>query len=192
MAVDDQREARWINPPTQWSVDDNELRVETDPNTDFWRHTAYGFVHHSGHALVKEFVPDSSVEITIAADYSHQFDQAGIMVWADETNWVKCGLEYADGVLGVGAVVTREYSDWSTAPVPEWLGHAVTMRVSRTTESLTIRAKTAHTPWRLVRVAPLDASREWNAGPYAASPTRAGLTVTFSDTTWGPADADLH
>lgn len=182
----------WVNEPQVWSIEGEVLNLTTDAETDFWRHTAYDFVHDSGHALVSDFPEDSSLEITVAAEYTESFDQAGIMVWANERNWVKCGLEYADGVLGLGAVVTRDLSDWSTAPVPEWVGESVVMRVSRTADSLTVRAKTAATPWRLVRLAPLDSTLKWKAGPHAATPTRQGLEVAFSSRKLGPADESLH
>ena len=45
---------------------------------------------------------------------------------------------------------------------------------------------------RLVRVAPLDPKRTWSAGPMFCAPTRAGLTVTFTQWTEGPADSELH
>ena len=36
------------------------------------------------------------------------------MVWGAEANWIKCGVGYADGALGIGAVITHKNSDWST------------------------------------------------------------------------------
>jgi regulation of enolase protein 1 (concanavalin A-like superfamily) len=45
------------------------------------------------------------------------YDQAGLMVRVDEANWVKGGMDVG-GVRQVSAVVTREYSDWSVAPLP--------------------------------------------------------------------------
>jgi len=182
----------WINEPVTWSVGGDVLTVTTDAETDFWRHTAYGFVRHSGHVLASDFPEHSSLEITVSAEYTEPFDQAGIMVWADERNWVKCGLEYAAGELGFEVVVTRDLSDWSTIPVPEWAGESVVIRVSRTADSLTIRAKTATTPWRLVRLAPLDSTLNWKAGPHAATPTRQGLEVAFSARKFGPPDESVH
>ena len=55
-------------------------------------------------------------------DYDQQFDQAGVLVRASETAWVKAGVEISDGVAQVGAVVTHTTSDWSVAPVSSWSG----------------------------------------------------------------------
>ena len=59
------------------------------------------------------------IEVSFILDYDQQFDQAGVLVRASETAWVKAGVEISDGVAQVGAVVTHAASDWSVAPVPE-------------------------------------------------------------------------
>jgi len=182
----------WINPPPHYEDRGDTLLVTTGLQTDFWRHTSYGFVHDSGHALVQDLPDARAIELSVSADFDHDFDQAGVMVWADEAHWIKCGVEYADGVIGLGAVVTDGSSDWSTAPVPEWQGHRVFVRVSRQGDALTVRAGISPTQWRLVRLAPIDPSLPWRAGPYAASPSREGLVVAFSDYHAGPADSSLH
>jgi regulation of enolase protein 1 (concanavalin A-like superfamily) len=173
-------------------VSSDTLQVTTGFETDFWRKTSYGFVHDSAHALLEEFPENTSFEVTFTADFSEQFDQAGVLVRASDTHWIKCGVEYADGALGVGAVVTRDLSDWSTAPHSHWLHTPITVRVSRSHGALTIRAKSSDGPWRLVRLAPLDQDLSWKVGPFAATPSREGLTVTFTNPQWGPADHSLH
>ena len=84
----------WLNEPAMWREKPNTLEIVTDHGSDFWRKTSYGFTRHSGHARLVEFPDDSSIECTFRADFSQQFDQAGIMVWGDEANWIKCGVEW--------------------------------------------------------------------------------------------------
>ena len=67
------------------------------------------------------------------------FDQAGIFVRVSAQRWVKAGVEFADGCPSVGAVVTDWRSDWSLAPTPNWGGHRVLLRVSRSGDALTFR-----------------------------------------------------
>lgn len=86
----------WINEPDRWRVDGEILVVDTGLETDFWRHTAYSFIHDSGHALVSDFPTNTSLELGVEADYSHDFDQAGIMVWADQEHWVFLGANLVD------------------------------------------------------------------------------------------------
>jgi regulation of enolase protein 1 (concanavalin A-like superfamily) len=88
-------------------------------------------------------------------------------------------------------VVTRDMSDWSVAPVPEWFGHEVHLRISRSGDALTIRARHAG-EWKLVRLCPLDPALSWRAGLFCASPSRAGLEVTFTALRSGDADESLH
>ena len=142
------------------SATDEDLVVTAVEGSDFWRTTAYGFVHDDGHALLRPFPIGEAVEVSFILDYDQQFDQAGVLVRASETSWAKAGVEISDGVAQVGAVVTHGVSDWSVAPVPDWIGSEVTVRVSRGDDALTVRAKGAGDSWRLVRVAPwpVDAS----------------------------------
>ena len=182
----------WLNPPGRAEPDGRGLLVEPRGGSDFWRRTSYGFVHDDGSALLTPFPADSAVEVSFLLDYAAQFDQAGVLVRVDERRWTKAGVEVSDGVPQVGAVVTDEFSDWSVAPVPQWSGREVTVRVSRAGDALTVRARCDDEPWRLVRVAPLDPAAQASAGPYCCSPSRGGLVVRFTGWRRGPADAALH
>jgi regulation of enolase protein 1 (concanavalin A-like superfamily) len=67
---------------------------------------------------------------------------AGIFIRVSAEQWVKAGVEYADGSLQFGAVVTDGSSDWSLAPVPDRLGRRVLVRASRTGDAATNAALT--------------------------------------------------
>ena len=181
----------WLNPPVNTVEVNSQLKVTTAHESDFWRNTSYGFVHDSGHALLTDFPAHSSMEVTFILDYSGQFDQAGIIVHSDSQHWIKAGVESADGFPQVGAVVTSINSDWSLAPVPTWMGKQVTVRASRTTDALTIRARCGEDD-QLIRLAPIDASLPMSAGPHCASPISTSLQVTFTRWTHGDADLALH
>ncbi len=169
-------EGSWTRKPVSLSNEGAVLTVEAAAESDWWRTTSYGFIHDDGHALVKEFPNESAVEVSFILDYTEQFDQAGIFITADSENWIKAGVEFCDGFPQVGAVVTQINSDWSVAPVAEWMNKEVTIRVSRSGDAVTVRAG-INGDLRLVRVAPLDPSRTWSAGPMFCAPTRAGLKV---------------
>lgn len=190
----DQRDlatGHWLNPPVATEFDGKTFKVTTALESDFWRETSYGFTHHTGHALLNDFPQGSAIELSWILDYNQQFDQAGLMIYSDEQNWIKAGIEFSDGAPQLGAVVTINKSDWSVAPVNEWMGREVHLRISRSGDAVTIRAK-ADGEWKLVRLAPLDPSRQWRAGLHAASPTRAGLVASFTSIKSGAADLQLH
>ena len=184
-------QGHWLNQPLNVLQEGSELKVSTVHESDFWRNTSYGFVHDSGHALLTDFPANSSMEVTFLLDYVGQFDQAGIIIHSDSQHWIKAGVESADGRPQVGAVVTSINSDWSLAPVPQWFGKEVTVRASRTTDALTIRARCGDDD-QLIRLAPIDASLSWRGGPHCASPISESLEITFTRWTHGEADLTLH
>ncbi len=182
---------QWINPPVASATSPSGFLVTTVHESDFWRNTSYGFVHDSGHALLVDFPDNSAMEVSFILDYTGQFDQAGIIVYSDSQHWIKAGVESADGAPQVGAVVTSINSDWSLAPVPEWMGKEVTVRASRDGDALTIRVRCGDDD-RLVRLAPIEASLKWRAGLHCASPVRQALDVRFTQWCTGEADLTLH
>jgi uncharacterized protein len=183
---------KWTTPPERHEIKDDGLYVTARKHSDAWRITSYGFIHDSEHALLAPFEQDSAVEVSFRLNFSAQFDQAGVFIRADETTWIKAGIEWSDGQESVGAVVTRGLSDWSLSPTPGWDGRLVTMRASRSGNALTIRARVDEEPWRLVRVAPLDPDVVVSAGPFCCAPTRSGLTVHFTSWRTTPPDVSLH
>ena len=182
----------WLNPPEEAREDGTDLLVTTREGSDFWRTTSYGFVHDDGHALLTPFPPGSAVEVSFVADFAELYDQAGVMVRSDATHWIKAGIELSDGEPQLGAVVTHGTSDWSLAPVPDWAGREVTVRVSRAGDAVTVRARRGDEPWRMVRLAWLDPDADAQAGPFCCSPLHAGLQVRFTRLATGPADTALH
>ncbi|MHA7218310.1 DUF1349 domain-containing protein [Arthrobacter sp. MDT1-48-3] len=191
-AHDDWGRGTWRNPPVGVVADGRTLQVTAAEKSDAWRHTSYGFVHDSAHALLAPLPAEGAMEVSFLLDYTEQFDQAGIYLHVSESVWIKAGVEVSDGIPQVGAVVTHGVSDWSVAPVPEWIGREITVRLSRAGNAVTIRARAGDEPFRLVRVAPLDESARAEAGPFCASPTRANLTTTFTRWVGTDADATLH
>jgi regulation of enolase protein 1 (concanavalin A-like superfamily) len=182
----------WTNPPVSAVEQGTDLLVTAKEGSDAWRVTSYGFIHDSEHALLAPFPQDSAVEVEFTADFSEQFDQAGIFVHVSAERWVKAGVEFADGACQVGAVATDGMSDWSLAPVPAWKGSRVLVRISRSGDALTIRAKAGDGALQLVRVVPLDPAEEAQAGPFICAPARAGLAVPFHAWRTTEPDGALH
>ncbi|WP_424465172.1 DUF1349 domain-containing protein [Pseudoclavibacter helvolus] len=182
----------WTNAPTSTELVGDELLVTATEGSDAWRTTSYGFMHDTEHALLGPLAQDTAVEVAFLAEFSEQFDQAGLFVRVDAQTWIKAGVEFSDGLEQLGAVVTRGESDWSLAPVPSWHGRRVTVRASRSGNAVTIRARVDEEPWQLVRVAPMAADARVQAGPFCCAPTRSGLIVRFLSWCTTPADGSLH
>ena len=182
----------WSAEPAHVEITDDGMRVTAVEGSDAWRTTSYGFVHDNAHALLAPFQQDTAVEVSFELNFSEQFDQAGVFLRVDETEWIKAGVEWSDGEASLGAVVTRGMSDWSLGPASGWAGRTVTVRASRSGDAVTVRARVEEEAWRLVRVAPLRPEAAVTAGPFCCAPSRAGLVVHF--TSWRTTDADtsLH
>ena len=105
----------WLNEPASWRMAGSRLHVVTDEATDFWRETHYGFVRGSGHFFGCPVPPSFTAQLLVRARYDALYDQAGIMVWADERHWVKAGIERSDGACMLSSVLTNERSDWAAA-----------------------------------------------------------------------------
>lgn len=181
----------WTNPPHS-VVAAEHLNVTAVEGSDAWLRTAYGFVHDTEHALLAPLPVGEAMEVTFRAPWTGEFDQAGLFVRIDAERWMKAGIEFADGHLGLGAVVTDGRSDWSVGYVDEWMASEITVRVNRWADALIVRARADDGEWRLVRVAPFDAEAAASAGPYLAAPTRSGFTVDFTRWTRSAADTALH
>jgi len=83
-------------------------------------------------------------------------------------------------------------SDWSLAPVPDWIGHRITVRASRDGTAITVRAGRSDQDLRLVRVVPFAAGLVAEAGPLVCAPTRAGLRVPVHHWRLTEPDGTLH
>jgi regulation of enolase protein 1 (concanavalin A-like superfamily) len=183
----------WLNPPAHAHVDGELMRVRTAPDTDFWQVTSYGFVHDNGHALLAPFDGDGAIEVTFEAAYTDQFDQAGVMLHASSTRWLKAGIEFTDGRPYASVVVTDGLSDWSVVPLDVSAAGRVTIRLSRTGEAITVRVGIGGaTPEQFLRLTHLPADDAWRAGPFCCSPTGPGLDVAFEPVVFGEPDAHLH
>lgn len=184
----------WVNEPPAAGFDGDELVVTTGRDTDFWHKTAYGFVHDDGHFLGASLPAEAALEVTFAADFEAQFDQAGLMLRAAPETWLKAGVELSDGQRFASVVATPGMSDWSVAPLPEHAtGQALTFRASRKGDAVTVRYRVAdEQAWRLLRVAYFPPGVAVLGGPMCCSPTREGLSVRFGPVRVGAPDAQLH
>jgi uncharacterized protein len=169
----------WLNEPAEWSERRGVLRVVTKPGSDFWRRTHYGFERDNGHLYAHRATGDFVAEVEVAGDYRTLYDQAGIMVRVDEATWMKCGIEFVDGRQFASAVVTREYSDWSVAPLPD-LPPAVRFRVARRGDTLEVSWSRPDEDWTMLRLGHLPMGASVLVGPMAASPEAAPFAVRFS------------
>lgn len=183
----------WLNEPPEWRGDVSRIDVTTGRDTDFWRHTFYGFVRDDGHAWLAPVDGDFTASAIVTGDYQHLYDQAGLMLRIDERNWIKTGIEFTDGLMHFSVVVTREASDWSVIPLPEANpSDALHVRLTRHGDAVRIQYAVNDGPWQMARLAPFFAAPA-RIGIMSCSPQRAGFRATFRDISVGPPiSRELH
>lgn len=170
----------WHNEPAEWTEADDAITMTVEGDTDFWRHTLHDFVADDGHLYFREVSGDFTATVRVAGAYETQYDQAGLMVREDDRTWLKCGVELLDGVQQVGAVVTREHSDWSMLPLVDGPA-AVWLRVERIDSTVEVSFSLDGETFTLLRQAYLSDADSLQAGPMAAAPQGEGFEVRFEE-----------
>ncbi|TDP91326.1 uncharacterized protein DUF1349 [Halanaerobium saccharolyticum] len=108
----------WLNKPEEYYFE-NALVIQTEPETDFWQRTHYGFRNDNGHALLTGLKDDFSFAAKFKFEPQDKYDQCGIMLRLDSKNWIKISTEYENQEISrLGSVVTNlGYSDWATEDI---------------------------------------------------------------------------
>ena len=85
----------WIREADQSDVTDDRIIIYTQPKTDLWQRTYYGFQNDSAPVLqMKTSEKYFSFIVKTEFDTKARFDQCGIVVYLDSENWIKASIEY--------------------------------------------------------------------------------------------------
>ena len=171
---------QWLNEPASWQRTGDVLRVSVDPGTDFWRTTGYGYVHDNGHIYGELLPGDLDVSVRVRGAFANQYDQAGIMLRADEQTWLKTGLEFFEGRPRLSTVLTMGCSSWMVADLPPGTDE-VTLRVSRRGDAVEVRYAAGEGAAELAALVFMPPGREMLAGIVCAAPEGGGFSVAFHD-----------
>lgn len=174
----------WLNEPGEWATSGTTIRVVTELKTDFWRRTFYDWTTDSGHFYRRPVTGDFTATVRVHATHTTLFDQAGLMLRADERTWVKSGVELTSGAVHVSTVFTREFSDLSVAPAGGG-DDGVDLRLTRFGDAVAVHSRPGAGEWRLLRLGRLELPDTVQIGVMCCSPERAGLEVMFHDFTVG-------
>ena len=100
------------------------------------------------------------------------------MVRVDAETWLKCGIEFVEGVQYVSAVVTRGFSDWSVVPLPGSPA-ALWLRLVRTGPAIEISYALDGSNYTMLRLTYLTEAERVQVGPMCAAPQGPGFPATF-------------
>ena len=169
---------QWYNEPPFWKADGDTITVKAGPKTDFWRKTHDGAVRDTGHFYYRDVTGDFVAEVRFHAGYGALYDQAGLMVRLDDSNWLKCGIELFEGVQHASVVVTRDFSDWSVVPLRE-APSTVWLRVVREGYTFTVSYSLDGAAYLTLRQAYLTHAPAVSVGVMCCAPVGDGFTAVF-------------
>jgi uncharacterized protein len=161
----------WFNEPSKY-IFDNGLIIYTNPYTDFWQRTHYGFQSDNGHCLFIKVEKDFTFTSHFEFSMEEMYDQCGIIVRIDEENWIKASIEFEDkNVSRLGSVVTNlGYSDWATTDISSDI-KSMWYRISKREKDFLIENSIDGQEWIQIRIAHLHKEAKFiNVGIYACSP----------------------
>ncbi len=209
MTVSIPAQQRWLNQPSQYQLDDNELSLTTRPHTDLWQRTYYGFRVNNAPALLFSRADNFTLTVAVDFDYQAQYDQCGVLIYLDEACWFKASIEFETAEMSrLGSVVTQHgYSDWATQEIKTT--QQIWYRLHRRGADFMLQASADGQQWQQLRIfhlSPLEPTTQQMAcampplpardcievGFYACSPTESSFTAHFSNWHFGPCEWAPH
>ena len=127
----------WKNDPAQVVLETGVgLIITPKPGTDYWRKSfrTPPSDRASGHALlysVPRNVNKWKAETKFTLNPVVLYDQAGIMVFIDDSHWLKAGIEIDGEQPRMSCVITNSESDWSYLTWPTTEEVEVRIQVQR-------------------------------------------------------------
>lgn len=175
---------KWINQPERYELNNDHLIIETEPGTDLWQRTFYGFQNDNAPAFLTDRKGDFTFQVKVQFDEAgHLYDQCGLLMYHDSENWVKVSVEYENKEFArLGSVVTNlGYSDWATTDIPASVSD-MWYRFSRRKQDFYIESSTDGKEFKQMRMLHMHTAFEIAPiGVYACSPLKSSFRAVFSD-----------
>ncbi|EKF9603807.1 DUF1349 domain-containing protein, partial [Vibrio cholerae] len=189
---------KWISEPKVSEVTSEFVSITTEPKTDFWQRSYYGFRNENAPALLIDSKDNFTFTAKVSFAYQQLFDQCGLIVYIDNENWFKASIEYENQSFSrLGSVVTNlGYSDWATTDIP--LPKEIWYRLSRRGPDFLIESSFDGLVFNQMRIfhlhqlgettiemgkcnPPLPTQKVASFGVYACSPSESSFTAKFTE-----------
>lgn len=174
----------WIREPRHTVMDDHKIEMITEPVTDLWQRTYYGFRNDNAPVLqMKTSEPYFSFVVKTEFESKHRFDQCGIVLYLDSDNWLKASIEFENEEFQrLGSVVTNHgYSDWATTDISTSIKE-MWYRLSRRESDYCMECSQDGVNFKQMRICHMwDGAEEISFGIYACSPEESSFRAVFTD-----------
>lgn len=178
------QELLWTRKPKNVIISQDAVEIITEPHTDLWQRTYYGFQNDNAPVLqIRTKERYFSFTVKTQFDSKRRFDQCGVAVYLNSENWLKASIEYEnDSFQRLGSVVTNHgYSDWATTDIPAGVKE-MWYRLSRRESDYCVECSEDGVHFRQMRICHLwDGNDEITFGIYACSPEDSSFSAVFSD-----------
>lgn len=180
----DIKKLEWIREPMQYDISENKIVIITEPETDLWQRTYYGFQNDNAPVLqIKTNDKFFSFVVKTEFDSKNRFDQCGVVMYLNSENWLKASVEYEnDKYQRLGSVVTNNgYSDWATTDIDASI-KTMWYRFSRRQSDYCIEYSTDGINFKQMRICHInEGANEIQFGIYACSPGKSSFEAVFSN-----------
>ena len=173
----------WTRPPKQHSITDSRICITTQPYTDLWQRTYYGFRNDNAPVL-QMATREKYFSFVVKTEFAskRRFDQCGIVMYLDSDNWLKASIEYEnEEYQRLGSVVTNlGFSDWATTDIPASV-KSMWYRLSRRESDYCIECSHDGVTFKQMRICHMwEGADEIQFGIYACSPEESSFEATFT------------
>lgn len=174
----------WIRPPERYKITKDRVEILTDPNTDLWQRTYYGFRNDNAPVL-QIYSKNKYFSFTVKTqfDSKKRFDQCGIVMYLDSENWLKASIEFEnENIQRLGSVVTNHgYSDWATTDIDSKI-KTMWYRLSRRESDYCVECSYDGVEFKQMRICHLwEGGEEVRFGIYACSPEQSSFKAIFTE-----------
>ena len=174
----------WTRPPKSYKIEEKKITMTTEPNTDLWQRTYYGFQNDNSPVLQMK-TSEKFFTFVVKTEFASKkrFDQSGVVMYLDSDNWAKASVEYEDDkIQRLGTVVTNNgYSDWSSTDIPSNI-KSMWFRFSRRNSDYYLEYSNDGTNWKQMRLFHMfKGDEEISFGVYACSPGDSSFEASFTD-----------
>lgn len=174
----------WVREPEKHKVEDNKITIVTEPGTDLWQRTYYGFQNDNA-PVIQMTTDEQYFSFAVKTEFAskRRFDQCGIVMYLDSDNWLKASVEYENSRFQrLGSVVTNHgYSDWATTDIDASI-KTMWYRFSRRKSDYCIEYSTDGSDFKQMRICHVwEGAGEIKFGLYACSPEESTFEAVFTN-----------
>ena len=180
----DIKKLEWIREPKKYNISEDKIIIFTEPKTDLWQRTYYGFQNDNAPVLqIKSNKKYFSFIVKTEFESKKRFDQCGIVMYLNSENWLKASIEYENSEYQrLGSVVTNNgYSDWATTDIEASI-KSMWYRLSRRKSDYCIECSYDGINFKQMRICHMnEGANEIRFGVYACSPEQSSFKAIFSN-----------